>query len=330
MIRIPYPQIINELSFVEQRDRTLFLEKIKAFLKVIDEMHSIGFQYRFAFVGSLKEKSCFPGMNLKKWLFSKDGSADEQDIKKRLRPLFTNGALIENLMSPDCGKEVFYNDREIGLSGMLASYVFSLPSISMQAEEFLDQCCFSLDIYDLDSEGEIIKCNEKVTSISQTVHIKQIADENMLKMLKEISSGKDVLTVADEMLSYLDFSKKAKDQLEKLNASSYIYNGFSWICFTLLKLNHVMHLALQNANKTFCECAIETSAMNMSDESISTKRKYKGTRTFEWDDGTLRDCWLHVKNIGSNIRIHVYPDPIVRKLYIGYIGGHLPTIKFPH
>ncbi len=328
MIHIPYPQLVNELSFEEQKDRVLFLEKIKQLLVVIDEMHSIGFNYQLAFVSSLKEKTCFPGFVFSKWLFSRDGSTEEQDIKRRLQSLFTKGALIEDILSPDCGKEFSFSGRELGLSGLLASYYFALPSISLQTGIFQNQFCFPLTLSDLDSDGEIKSYDEEVYSVSQSNHIRQIADENMQKMLKEIIDGKTLLGYAKKILSFLDFSKKAVEQLESLNSSSFISNGFSWVCVTLLKLNHIMHLTLLDKKSDFLNQTIHS--IKISDESQTTKNQYKGTRTFIWDDGTTRDCWLHAKNKSSNIRIHFVPDTVDKKLYIGYIGKHLPTANYGH
>jgi hypothetical protein len=328
MIHIPYPQLINELSFEEQEDRYRFLEKIKTLLEVIDEMHSIGFNYQLAFVGSLKQRICVSGITFEKWLFSRDGSEEELEIKKRLKSLFTKGALIEDILSLDCGKEVSFRGRELGLSGLLASYYFALPSISMQSQSFQNQYKISLTISELNADGEIETHNEDVYSVNHTNQISQIVDDNMNKMLTEIGNGKDLLLHANEMLSLLDFSTTAKEQLEKLNSSSYINNGFSWICFTLLKLNHIMHLTLQDDDMNFLNHIAHS--ISISNESRQTKERYRGTRTFAWDDGIQRDCWLHVKNKGNNIRIHLLPDPLEKKLYVGYIGEHLPTVKFTH
>lgn len=66
----------------------------------------------------------------------------------------------------------------------------------------------------------------------------------------------------------------------------------------------------------------------ISDESDTTKQnpKYKNKRLFNISTLGSKYCFLHIK-AGKGKRFHIYPDENERKVYVPYIGPHLPTPK---
>jgi hypothetical protein len=64
--------------------------------------------------------------------------------------------------------------------------------------------------------------------------------------------------------------------------------------------------------------------MTISPESATTMRKFGDRRRFRCPDGAIRVMELHVKLSPEEWRIHFLPDTSKRKVYIGYIGPHLP------
>ena len=66
----------------------------------------------------------------------------------------------------------------------------------------------------------------------------------------------------------------------------------------------------------------------ISDESDTTKQnpKYKNKRLFNISTLGSEYCFLHIKS-GRGKRFHIYPDENNRKVYVPYIGPHLPTPK---
>lgn len=71
--------------------------------------------------------------------------------------------------------------------------------------------------------------------------------------------------------------------------------------------------------------ANHNAALNISPESISTMQKQNlvNMRVFTLPDGR-RECFeLHIKT--GNLRFHFFPENF--RIYIGYIGNHLPTSR---
>ena len=67
------------------------------------------------------------------------------------------------------------------------------------------------------------------------------------------------------------------------------------------------------------------SALDISVESTSTNNnsRKKQERLFKLPNGKTEYFDLHIKP-KRNLRIYIFPDNNSLKIYIGYIGAHLP------
>jgi hypothetical protein len=70
--------------------------------------------------------------------------------------------------------------------------------------------------------------------------------------------------------------------------------------------------------------ANELTSLNISPESKGTMEKYYNERLFKMPDGTTKCFELHIK--AGDLRFHFYPEN--SKIYVGYIGKHLSTVKY--
>src|SRR5665213_1170265 len=67
-----------------------------------------------------------------------------------------------------------------------------------------------------------------------------------------------------------------------------------------------------------------------SEESNVTLQKFSGSRDFTCADGIKRLFSWHSKINAVAWRIHFLPNPQSRRVLIGYVGVHLPTVGDPH
>lgn len=96
------------------------------------------------------------------------------------------------------------------------------------------------------------------------------------------------------------------------------------VCETLVNLDKYVSKCMCDRNFNLDD--IRGFGVNISDESESVHNnpKYSALRSFYINEQlNNRLCFFHIK-IGS-IRIYVYPDNLNKKIYIPYIGNHLPT-----
>ena len=64
-------------------------------------------------------------------------------------------------------------------------------------------------------------------------------------------------------------------------------------------------------------------------ETVKNNSKYKEARKFKKPNGSNSYFFKHISFSGNfNGRIYFEADDILKKIYIGYIGPHLPTAKF--
>jgi len=91
----------------------------------------------------------------------------------------------------------------------------------------------------------------------------------------------------------------------------------------LVELNKYVVKNWLNGEFEYREANSSTS-LRISPESEGTMKKYANERLFKMPDGSSRYFELHIKT--GDLRIYFYPEN--SKIYIGYIGMHLPTIKF--
>jgi len=74
--------------------------------------------------------------------------------------------------------------------------------------------------------------------------------------------------------------------------------------------------------------SVKEHPIEESVESEATLNKYSKERTFCCPDGKERLFERHVKLRLCNWRIHFFPEK-PGKVIVGYIGRHLPTVKYP-
>lgn len=97
---------------------------------------------------------------------------------------------------------------------------------------------------------------------------------------------------------------------------------FSQIKNQLIELNNYCINHWKNGNFNYND-ACQKSSLTISPESQSTNNDetLKNLRMFKLPDGRTKYFELHIKS--GNLRIHIFPEEF--KIYIGYIGHHLPT-----
>ena len=83
------------------------------------------------------------------------------------------------------------------------------------------------------------------------------------------------------------------------------------------------------------QCSLFTDSFHFhkvrsaSAESLATIDTFGNRRRFVRPDGRHRTFEWHLKGIPNGWRIHILADEAERKVMIGYVGKHLPTVRYP-
>ena len=123
-----------------------------------------------------------------------------------------------------------------------------------------------------------------------------------------------------ELLPDLIFCDSVKQSIQNAGNSSH----FNQILTKLKILNDIARN--WQKGKFRYHIANQNHGINISPETPNTMAKYGTQRTFQLPEGGSQEFNLHVKTGG--LRFHFYPNEQNRKIYIGYIGPHLRTVKY--
>ena len=340
-INIPYPQIINELSFQFAASEPDFVRQMKTLYELICEMTQVGFGRMAAFSQSLYDRTCFDQTTFYQWLKVPGRDEKERELKTAMRSLFSKLPFLEDSISPEEQEDdLFFQENQLYpavtadgrrvVPGLAASYIFSLPSISCFVAEYAEKTNFELTVRSMDNDGNFEETFCRLISLSTKESVDLIIDGIRKKILKTIRTGADVVAWIKngDVFPYLRFSKTAESQLQSLSPAA--TNGFFWFCETLLKLNHAVYKLRKSAGTDLFYFLEPCNVARSETTQTQNDTKCRNAHTFLWDDQKSRICFSHAKNKSLNLRIYFCYDNTDQIVYIGHIGGHLPTISVKH
>lgn len=257
---------------------------------------------------------------ISKWLNDSQANREQQDF---LLTLATQSPLLNEITDNVIQDKVDLSDfkyqgqiaRELGISHLLDNI-----AISFNSQERWNHSKLELEITTLDENDKLINEQVTVTHASCINHIQEHQNWINNRIRSTISDGTELWNRKQELLPNLDFCDSVQKQLEN------ILHGQLELQFVVKTL-----FILQNYCQTWNSgnFNIDSSILEYSPESSQTlsNSKYKKQREFVCPDGQKRLFSLHAKLRICNWRIHFYPDK-PGKVIIGYIGRHLPTIKY--
>lgn len=198
--------------------------------------------------------------------------------------------------------------------GLKAAYLADGLALSMASRQEWDSHLVECDIQEI--IGEDVDCrNEVIHHASSTHHIDPQLTWIEQRIQVSVTNGKELWSRLGDFFPLLACCSGVEEQMAVLpvQALPNIVRG-------LFKLN-AFSVAWQNGgfNPEEVQCVVSL-------ESESTLQRYSGERTFMCPDGQQRLFSWHAK-VGS-WRIYFDPAPGPGRLFVGYVGKHLRTVKF--
>ncbi len=133
-----------------------------------------------------------------------------------------------------------------------------------------------------------------------------------------VSDGVELWNRREELFPNLEFCDAVSKQLQNIRTRQLELQP---VVKTLFELQN----CCKNWNTGFF--SVEGYLLEESGESEATVNKYSKERTFRCPDGQERVFERHVKLRLCNWRIHFFAEK-PGKVIIGYVGRHLPTVKY--
>jgi len=198
--------------------------------------------------------------------------------------------------------------------GVKAAYVADGLTVSVLSEEAWDCPSLVCEIHEIGDE-DVISRSENVHHASTAEHVRMQTDWIHDRLQSTIRNGQELWHRLGEFFPRLDFCAAVEEQMTRLPSLS-----LPSVVRGLYRLNA---FCLSWQSGSFAAHGIECA---VSPERDSTLQQYSDERTFICPDGQYRVFSWHVK-LGQ-WRIYFAPCLGTGRLLIGYVGGHLRTVKF--
>lgn len=197
---------------------------------------------------------------------------------------------------------------------------FALVSDALAVSLNSEQCwnCSRLELEVRRLEEDLVDEQLEINHASTSGHVEEHRDWIKNWNRNRVSNGLELWNLREELFPNLIFCDAVREQLQSLDAEN-------------PRLQHVKNwfLDLEAYCQTWTDGAFKTENLrNVSPESTVTlqNKKYSRERTFICPDGKERIFSWHAK-LSSGWRIYFFPQE-QRKIIIGYVGCHLPTVKY--
>ena len=320
---LPFPLLLNEESLTGFSDRADFLAALQRLAKVIERMRYYGFAQQVGCSRRMLERPCYAGITFHRWLMDKRiANVEERKLQVHFRNMISKMPRFEEGyagLAEEPPFDLYWNERRLYINqervipAFLVSICFKVPSVAFEVGAFRHACEFQLRREfvcgeDVVSEGDVAVAISKESDLAALD--KSFVDE----LRSAIFDGGQLLIHAHEFLPCVSFSEEAIQELPRADLQ-----GFPVVSELIMLQRRFMECA-GGESEFWCKYGrLNTYA---SDESETTHNLYPLSRRFTWADAK-RDCWPHLK-LGKRFRISFKLDFSTRKIYVGYIGPHLP------
>ena len=171
----------------------------------------------------------------------------------------------------------------------------------------------------LDKDGMEQTAQVNVKHFATTAHVEQHKSWIQQRQVEQIQRSSEVWEKRAEFFSNLILCGDVQSQLRKVGMSNYLTQ-----IIDRLRTLDAFVAKWETGPFSIEQLNIQTN-LRVSGESASTMSKFSGQRRFRLPDGRRELFELHIK-VGD-LRFHFYPDEEEGKVYVGYIGPHLPTVS---
>lgn len=244
----------------------------------------------------------------------------DRDLRELLWKISTKVAFDEDV--PEAVKDRFYlsefqlDDQEA--RGLGLAYLLATAAVSVRSAEWWERVHIRLrhtwlDVDEVEHSHEIVSLNITDRDQADTVN------DELLKWARDELTG-NLTGLADrkqECFPYLQFGTDVDKQLSSLSRDT-----IEQVVGKLIVLDGAVRDWRRDRTDAL-------GPPKVNSESEPTMQQYRNRRIFRDVNGIPKEYRLHAM-VGKSHRIHLAVDQGTKTLEIGYIGEHLPTVRFRH
>lgn len=201
--------------------------------------------------------------------------------------------------------------------GLGIAYLIEALAISILSSEKWNKSNLIIQLIRFE-EKSLIERDVFVNHASKTEHIDNLSDWINGRLKDNIIDIKDLWIRRYELFPSLIFCDSVEDQISNIFPNNPIFHQIKNRLFEM---------------QSFCDqwskgpLIVKNLPGLATPESQATLERFAAERMFRCPDGETRIFSWHVKLTPGAWRIHFFPIENIRKIIIGYIGPHLPTVR---
>ncbi len=316
----------HSLPFANKEDAN---EGLSVFLNVLKACRYYGL--KILLIDEYQDKSLMglelsSGYFVRDWYASSNNSIELVDHRRLLKSLETRQPLFETLEHIDT-----MNHYEVGLAGensgkpvLLATFFFDIFLLSFTALSAWRKTHIEVWVLELGANPETR--NETILNIFDESSLETHKEELVQRRNALLNTAKDIWVQRTELFPHLELlQNQIGGALQNWSARRDILLGARDALNVLERLgekwdegeySEYRHQYLKDLGLS-AEVSGESESVNKNPE----KRK---KRFFWLEDGQKVYFENHVK-LPNGYRLHFYPDIEQKRIYVAYLGPHLPT-----
>ena len=296
----------KSLPFLSKED---FYRELQNFSMILNYLRDKGYYTSIRSIVDIKSLDIVKGINLQKLL----GEIRDRDMKRRVTSLFTNQIIPFEYPISTTGEELglleyrYLDERvdEIGYAD-----IFQTLLISFNSSEKWDKDRLNLKKIILEESGNYTEREVEIYNTSRVEHL-----ESNLEIFEKIDNEKIESLVKNFKETYRVIFKKLEFGIDVIKNIEYLDKRVLRDAIAIL-----YQLEIGKKELTDFKCSGES-------ESVMNNPELKERRKFKMENGEEYYMFQHIKNLpnGNRIYFHKKSD---EKIYVGYIGKHLKTVKY--
>jgi hypothetical protein len=260
-----------------------------------------------------------PGYSIALW---RNDSEVDKETRQYFKRLITKAPYLEDVddlkvLETYYSSDFFHEQQKAVGLGM--AFLLDALAISFHSHSVWEMSLLQLSLEQLLEDGTVDSDIVLINHACFREHVLEHRDWISKRIQIEVESGTDLCTYYEMLYPHLQFCTSAITQMQALPRGD-------------IHLRQIMkHLLDLN---TYCETwqagpfSAQDIPCKISVESEISLKTYKDQHTFLCPDGEKRVFSWHCRVTPEPWRTYFYPLEPDHTVIIGYIGKHLPTVKF--
>ncbi|MBD2456952.1 hypothetical protein H6G80_23105 [Nostoc sp. FACHB-87] len=251
---------------------------------------------------------------------------NDADQRERLfiKTLVTKAPLSIDLGNSDIqdienntGLSEFYYGGELAI-GLGIAHLLDTVAVSFTSDECWNCSNIEIDTIQINEDEKIFNESLEIPHSSYSHHVNEHKEWIQKRIRDMVIDGEDIWNRKTELFPNLEFCEVVGRQLKNIRTRQLELQPVFKILYELQQCTENWKTGSFN---------VKGYALEESGESEATLNQYKNERMFLCPDGEKRLFEKHIKLRFCNWRIHFFPKEPGRVI-IGYVGRHLPTVKY--